>query len=144
VVVVWTGRPDGGGRPGMTGREAALPLMFDVFDLLQSGGRPAEPETLHVAPDALQQMANADAAPPRLLFPPDGARLQLDAFGPQTPGLSLSALGRGVRWYVDGAPILSDGATGQTLWRPRAPGFYSLAAVDDGGRRVLAHVRVER
>ena len=34
AVVVWTGRPDGGGRPGMTGYRAALPLLFDIFDML--------------------------------------------------------------------------------------------------------------
>ena len=30
VVVVWTGRADGGARGGLTGRDAALPLLFDV------------------------------------------------------------------------------------------------------------------
>ena len=142
VVVVWTGRPDGGGRAGMTGRAAALPLMFDVFDLLQTASRPSAPETLHIAPDALQQMASQDDAPPRMLFPPDGARLQLDRFGPKAPGLALSALGHKVSWYVDGAPIAGNGATGQTLWRPSAPGFYSLAAVDVNGKRAEAHVRI--
>ena len=31
VVGVWTGNCDGEGRPGLTGTEAAAPLMFDVF-----------------------------------------------------------------------------------------------------------------
>jgi penicillin-binding protein 1C len=29
VVIVWTGRADGGARGGLTGREAALPMLFD-------------------------------------------------------------------------------------------------------------------
>ena len=144
AVVVWTGRPDGGGRPGMTGREAALPLLFEVFDLLQASSSPAAPETLHVAPSALQQMAGMDDAPPRLVFPPDGARLQLDRFGASGPGLALAAQGREVRWYVDGAPVALDHATGQTIWRPLSPGFYRLEAVDAAQRRVVARVQVER
>ena len=36
VVCVWVGNADGEGRPGLTGIEAAAPLMFDVFRLLPS------------------------------------------------------------------------------------------------------------
>ncbi|MBL3656257.1 penicillin-binding protein 1C [Fulvivirga sediminis] len=34
VVGVWVGNADGEGRPGLTGVEAAAPIMFDIFDLL--------------------------------------------------------------------------------------------------------------
>lgn len=34
VVGVWTGNADGEGRPGLTGTEAAAPLMFDIFSQL--------------------------------------------------------------------------------------------------------------
>ncbi|MCX2746050.1 penicillin-binding protein 1C [Mangrovivirga sp. M17] len=34
VVGVWIGNADGEGRPGLTGVEAAAPLMFEIFDLL--------------------------------------------------------------------------------------------------------------
>ena len=36
VVAVWVGNADGEGRPGLVGAYAAAPLMFDVFDLLDS------------------------------------------------------------------------------------------------------------
>ena len=36
VIVVWTGRADGGARAGLTGREAALPLLFDAADLIDA------------------------------------------------------------------------------------------------------------
>jgi penicillin-binding protein 1C len=144
VVVVWTGRPDGGARPGMTGRDAALPLLFDVFDSLRGASRSSAPETLRAAPEALQQMAQSVEAAPRVLFPPDGARLQLDTFGTGSPGLSLAAQGRGVHWYVDGTPLAINTATGQTLWRPPAPGFYRLAAVDETGRGAFTRVRIAR
>nr|WP_238354468.1 penicillin-binding protein 1C [Fulvivirga marina] len=34
VVGIWVGNADGEGRPGLTGLQAAAPLMFDVFDIL--------------------------------------------------------------------------------------------------------------
>ena len=34
VVGTWVGNADGEGRPGLTGVQAAAPLMFDVFDVL--------------------------------------------------------------------------------------------------------------
>ncbi len=37
VVAVWVGNADGEGRPGLTGLNAAAPIMFDVFDLLPAG-----------------------------------------------------------------------------------------------------------
>jgi penicillin-binding protein 1C len=33
AIIVWTGRADGGARGGLTGRDAALPLLFDVADV---------------------------------------------------------------------------------------------------------------
>ena len=35
AVGVWVGNADGEGRPGLTGTEAAAPLMFDIFSLLE-------------------------------------------------------------------------------------------------------------
>ncbi len=34
VVAVWAGNADGEGRPGLTGIQAAAPLMFDIFEIL--------------------------------------------------------------------------------------------------------------
>ncbi|MFN6944470.1 MAG: penicillin-binding protein 1C [Cytophagaceae bacterium] len=36
VVAVWAGNADGEGRPGLTGIDAAGPLLFDIFKLLKS------------------------------------------------------------------------------------------------------------
>jgi len=146
VVAVWTGRPDGGGRPGYTGREAALPLLFDVFDRLQNTNiAPAlDQDALDEAPSGLQQMAGEFDLPPRLEFPLDGAVLHLDAAGPPDPGFALAAQGRGLHWFVGGAPLRTDALTGQTLWRPHAAGFYRVEAVDEAGQRSVARVRVAR
>ncbi|MEJ7645056.1 MAG: penicillin-binding protein 1C [Chryseolinea sp.] len=39
VVGVWVGNADGEGRPGLTGTDAAAPLMFDIFSTLNSTKR---------------------------------------------------------------------------------------------------------
>ncbi len=44
VVGVWVGNADGEGRPGLTGSTAAAPLLFELFDLLDSGPWFARPE----------------------------------------------------------------------------------------------------
>jgi penicillin-binding protein 1C len=139
TVVVWTGRPDGGARPGMTGREAALPLLFKVFDLLEGGLSPAQDLPLEAAPPALARMAPG-AGGPQLIFPPDGAAVLVDGFGPGSRGLALAARGDNLRWYVDGTPVRE--TDGQSVWRPDYPGFYRIVAMDEQGRQASARVRI--
>ena len=40
TIAVWVGRPDNGPTPGLIGREAAAPILFDAFERL---GRDVEP-----------------------------------------------------------------------------------------------------
>lgn len=44
AVGVWVGNADGEGRPGLTGTDAAAPLMFDIFSGLPSGPWFSQPE----------------------------------------------------------------------------------------------------
>ena len=44
TVAVWTGNADGEGRPGLTGVQAAAPLLFALFDLLPTGTEFLPPE----------------------------------------------------------------------------------------------------
>jgi penicillin-binding protein 1C len=139
TVAVWTGRPDGGARPGMTGREAALPLLFEVFDLLEANAPRAQTLAPQIAPPALTQIDDARGGP-QLLFPPDGASVMVDGYGGKSRGLALAARGDNVRWYIDGQPLAE--ANGQVVWRPDYPGFYKVAAVDGRGRQATARVRI--
>ena len=43
VVGVWVGNADGEGRPGLTGTDAAAPVMFDIFSQLPESGWFREP-----------------------------------------------------------------------------------------------------
>jgi penicillin-binding protein 1C len=44
AVGVWAGNADGEGRPGLTGTEAAAPLMFDIFSQLDAGAWFEQPQ----------------------------------------------------------------------------------------------------
>jgi penicillin-binding protein 1C len=142
AIVVWTGRADGGARGGLTGRDAALPLLFDVADVI--GGPAAAPRPIapKSAPGALQRL-RAVSDGPRLIFPPDGATVQVDAVGPDARGLVMAAGGEDLTWYVAGQPLAADPVSGKVIWRPAAPGFYRLRVVDGQGRAASARVRIK-
>ncbi|WP_332765020.1 penicillin-binding protein 1C [Phenylobacterium sp.] len=142
VIVVWTGRADGGARGGLTGRDAALPLLFDVADQLDAPASAPRPIAPRAAPQALERLEQADQGP-RLIFPPDGSTVQVEAFGPDARGLVLAAGGEDLAWYVEGAPLATDPVSGRTVWRPKGPGFYRLTVVDTQGRKASARVRVK-
>jgi penicillin-binding protein 1C len=142
VIIVWTGRADGGARGGLTGREAALPMLFDAADIL-SAPRTAPPRiSPRSAPGALTALERPDRGP-NLIFPPDGATVQVEAFGPASRGLVLAAGGEGLNWYVGGRPLGVDPVSGRTIWRPATAGFYELTVVDRDGREARAKVRIK-
>jgi penicillin-binding protein 1C len=142
VILVWTGRADGGARGGLTGRDAALPLLFDVADLLDTPASAPRPIAPKQAPGALTRLDRV-AEGPRLIFPPDGSTVRVEGYGPADRGLVLAAGGENLTWYVDGAPLAPDPVSGRVVWKPRGPGFYRLTVVDPEGRTARAKVRIK-
>jgi penicillin-binding protein 1C len=142
AIIVWTGRADGGARGGLTGRDAALPLLFDVADVINAPAIAPRPIAPKAAPGALQRLRPAGEGP-RLIFPPDGATVQVDSVGPASRGLVMAAGGEDLTWYVAGQPLASDPVSGKVIWRPDAPGFYRLKVVDAEGRAASARVRIK-
>jgi penicillin-binding protein 1C len=147
AVVVWTGRADGAPRAGVTGREGALPVLFDAFDAIaratparSSGPSLRAPEDTERTPPAPMAHFDRDNQPPHILFPPNGAEVWSDD---EHRDFVLAAEGRGkLTWYADGQP-LGRNIAGQPVWRPAAPGFYTLAVVDAEGRTSKARVRIK-
>ncbi|MBL4539690.1 MAG: penicillin-binding protein 1C [Oceanicaulis sp.] len=142
TIIVWSGRADGAPRSGLTGRAAALPVLFRMFDLVEqfdpspASLRLAERETVD-APPTLERFA-ADAAP-HILFPPDGAEVWADRAG---RGFVLAAQSsQAVTWYADGQPVERN-AVGDAVWVPGARGFYEIEAVDMQGRATRSRVRI--
>jgi penicillin-binding protein 1C len=133
VAGVWVGRPDGTPIPGLTGRDAALPVLAKLFALLPEA--PLERATIRA--DAVPAALGTD--PLRLLFPPPGAILAEGA-GPVV--LRVAGGRRPLTFLVDGAPIARDAARRELGWLPPGPGFYRIAVMDAEGALVAADVRV--
>jgi len=143
VIIVWTGRADGGARAGLTGRDAALPLLFDAADVVGAPASAPRPIAPKGAPQALQQLRPAGGEGPRLIFPPDGATVQVESVGPAARGLVMAAGGEDLSWYVDGRPLAADPVSGRVVWPPGASGFYRLRVVAGQGRAAAARFRLK-
>lgn len=157
TVAVWVGRPDGASTPGLVGRLAAAPILFDAFARLGATRAPFK-----AAPPGVIRATGAELPPPlkrfresnvetaqgpfleprvAIAFPPDRAEVATEADAP----LQLKASG-GVlplTWLIDGAPIRSDPRAREVVWQPDGPGFVKLSVIDAKGRvdRVTVRLR---
>jgi penicillin-binding protein 1C len=161
TVAVWVGRADGTATPGLTGRGAAAPVLFDIFALLNEADMPAEPPKgaliaktgelpmrLRYFDARLREAASGrsvSAPPVRIAFPPDGAELALQKLSSGAPApMPLKADGGALplTWLVEGRPV--DGRAGrrQLLWEPDGRGFVDIVVVDAKGRRDRVQARI--
>ena len=154
TVGVWVGRPDGSPVPGLVGRASAAPILFDAF--ARSGHAPAplppSPKGALFAasaklPPPLQRFGRADGSnvsPPRIMFPPDGARLELAAGRPVDPVALKIAGGSGpLTVMVNGVPIPSVGGSRALFFQPDGPGFVRLTVMDARGAADSVMVRLQ-
>ena len=140
TVVIWVGRPDGGPRPGVTGRKAAAPLLFDIvgdLDVPKTGI-----ETRFDKAASLARIATPDDAGPQIIFPPKDTEIAVKAFGAKARGVTLLAeTSHGpARLYVNGQPVPKQREG--YIWHPKGPGFYQLSAVDNRGKAAQSSFRV--
>ncbi len=157
IVGVWVGHPDGSPRPGRDGRGTAAPLMFAVFDQIEGNRgleidlRPAGPMVAAAIPQAHRSLTprgagpgEIDGKPLRILFPPDGATVELRPAASGYVPVPLEAEGGAgpLAWHADGAPIGIVEGEASGRWTPDARGFVRLSVVDGRGRVAVAHVRL--
>jgi penicillin-binding protein 1C len=160
TVAVWVGRPDGAATPGLVGRVAAAPILFDAFARLSERRTP-----LDAPPSGAVQVASGSDLPPPLkrfresrreltqgpyleppvhiAFPPDRAELEV-ALEEEEPVLLKASGGvLPLTWLIDGAPIKSDPRARQVVWQPGGRGFAKLSVIDAKGRvdRVTVRLR---
>ncbi len=147
--------------PGLTGRTAAAPILFDAFARLggepEPVARPAHalvatsatlpPPLRHIRKDQPKTVAATASAPLRIAYPPEGARVDLGfrAEGADLGALALKAQG-GVlplTWLVNGAPVGQASPRRQSLWRPDGAGFARVSVIDATGATDSVTVRVE-
>ena len=146
TVVAWIGRADGAPRPGVTGRQAAAPLLFDTFDMLarfeNDRGQDIELDE-EVSPMMVRFSPNAGTAAPEIVFPRNGVELYASQDA-DARGFALAARGgaKSYRWYVEGEAVSLEPLSGRAVWRPERGGFYDVVVVDGEGRRAQSKVRV--
>ncbi len=139
VVIVWVGRPDGGPRPGVTGRDAAAPLLFEIAnDLPYKSAK----KSLRVENRTTEKLASADEAAPVILFPADGTEIAISDFGEDSEGVDLviQSAYENPRLYVDDKPV--ERTRHGFRFLPDAPGFYNLVVVDKKGHKTRGTFRV--
>jgi penicillin-binding protein 1C len=161
TIAVWVGRPDNGPTPGLIGRQAAAPILFDAFARLGREIEPIRPPKgvlrvaasaelppplRHLRKDAPKTIAATAAPPLKIAFPPDGARIDLGlSDGGREESLALKALGGALplTWFVNGAPIGEPDQRRQSLWRPDGAGFARVSVIDAKGASDSILVRLE-
>ena len=162
AVAVWVGRPDGAATPGLAGRTAAAPLLFDAFARLSTRRTP-----LASAPSGALVVAGTDLPPPlkrfreardetvasasgdflepavQIAFPPD--RAELDVGDGDGTGVVVKAEGGALplTWLVDGVPIESDPVRREAELPAAARGFHKLSVIDAKGRADRVTIRLK-
>jgi penicillin-binding protein 1C len=156
TIGVWVGRPDGAPVPGLVGRSAAAPILFDAF--ARAGVTPAPlarapkgaivsaadrlpPPLQHFSPDVAPGAARER---PRIMFPPDGARLELAGGAAPDPVAVKIAGGRGaLTVMVNGVPLPHRRGRHTLFFRPDGPGFVRLTIMDARGLSDSVMVRLQ-
>lgn len=155
TVGVWVGRPDGAPVPGLVGRASAAPILFEAF--ARSGAAPAAlPRAPRGAifaasnklPPPLQRFGitgpREAAEAPRIMFPPDGARLEIAAGAQPDPVALKISGGRGpLTVLVNGVPATAASGRGTLFFQPDGPGFVRLTVMDARGATDSVTVRLQ-
>jgi penicillin-binding protein 1C len=160
VLGVWVGRADASAVPGLSGYVSAAPILFDGF--VRSGlaavPLPAQPagvlrprsEDLPVTlarfgPVGGPSVAGVSESAPRIVFPPDGARVDLAASTDQQSPLVLKLQGGRApfRWLANGKPLVGLDRTRTATWQPDGAGYSTLTVIDAAGRAASVKVFVE-
>ncbi len=158
TIGVWVGRPDGAPVPGLIGRTAAAPILFDAFARtgLAPARLPRAPKGAIVAangklPPPLQRfrqdtlLAGEASSRPRIMFPPNGARLELARTNGETDPVPLKIAGGSgaLTVLVNGVPLATDGGKRTLFFAPDGPGFLRLTVTDAKGAADSVTVRVQ-
>jgi penicillin-binding protein 1C len=158
VIGVWIGRADNGAIPGLSGYKSAAPVLFDAFKkagvaIVALPRAPAGALRLTEAelPVSLKRFANtrsglisinAREAAPQIVYPPQGAEVEVGLASGDPMPLSLKLQGGRppFRWLANGI-ALPDSTRKRTYdWRPDGAGFSTLTVIDADGRAATVRV----
>ena len=159
TIGVWVGRPDGAPVPGIVGRTAAAPILFDAF--ARTGKLPAAlpkpPKGTLVASNAklplplrryrpVGELVRTDGErAPHIQFPLDGSRI--DASGDGTSSVAMPVKVAGgvlpITMLVNGVAVGELGSRRQRLIDSPGPGFARLTVIDAKGAADTVVIRVQ-
>ena len=160
TIGVWVGRPDGAPVPGLVGRTAAAPILFDAF--ARTGKLPMP---LVKAPKSVLTASNAKLPLPlrrfrpagdllrngseqalRIQFPLNGSRIDATVAG-QTEASQLPVKVAGgvlpLTMLVNGVSVGEIDSRRQRLVDPPGPGFVRLTVMDATGAADTVVVRIQ-
>jgi penicillin-binding protein 1C len=158
TIGVWIGRPDGTPVTGLLGRTAAAPILFDAF--ARTGDKPTP---LLPAPKAALFAASGKLPPPlrqfratglaadsgqpalRILYPPNGSRIEFATIAGKSDPLALKVAGgvEPLTVLVNGLPAETRGRRRTLFVDPDGPGFVRLTVIDAKGSSDSVMVRLQ-
>ena len=160
TIGVWVGRPDGAPVPGLVGRTAAAPILFDAF--ARTGKLPAAlpkpPKGALVASNAKLPLplrrfrpvgelvrTGAEQAP-RIQFPLNGSRIDVDrGNGGKFSAMPVKVAGGvlPITMLVNGVSVGEIDSRRQRLVEPPGPGFARLTVIDAVGAADTVVIRIQ-
>ena len=160
TIGVWVGRPDGAPVPGLIGRAAAAPILFDA--LARTGKQPAP---LPKAPKGALTASNAklplplrrframgelvrtgSEQPLHIQFPLNGSRIDVDRTdGADVTPMPVRVAGGALPMtvLVNGRSVGQIDGRRQRLINPPGPGFARVTVIDAAGAADTVVVRIQ-
>jgi len=160
TIGVWVGRPDGAPVPGLIGRTAAAPILFDAFARTGKipAGLPKAPKGVLVANNAKLPLplrrfrplgelvrTGSDLAP-HIQFPLNGSRIDVDRTNDGQSATMPVKVAGGVlplTVLVNGISAGDIDSRRQRLIDPPGPGFARLTVIDATGAADTVVIRVQ-
>jgi penicillin-binding protein 1C len=160
TIGVWVGRPDGAPVPGLVGRTAAAPILFDAF--ARSGklpvALPKPPKGALVASNAKlplplrrfravgELVRSGGEQAPHIQFPLNGSRIDVDRSGGAQFSMMPVKVAGGVlpmTMLVNGVSVGEIDGRRQRLVDPPGPGFARLTVIDATGAADTVVIRIQ-
>jgi penicillin-binding protein 1C len=160
TIGVWVGRPDGAPVPGLIGRNAAAPILFDAF--ARSGKAPAPlprppkgtlVDTNARLPSPLRRFRPSgdliragSAQALHIQFPLDGSRVDVDrSDGPEAAAMPVRVSGGvlPITMLLNGRAVGEIDGRRQSLVDPPGPGFARLTVIDATGAADTVVLRIQ-
>jgi penicillin-binding protein 1C len=160
TIGVWAGRPDGAPVPGLVGRTAAAPILFDAF--ARTGklplALPKPPKGALLASNAKLPLPLRRFRPvgelvrtggeraPHIQFPLNGSRIDVAGAGGAQPAAMPVKVAGGVlpmTMLVNGVSVGEIDGRRQRLVEPPGPGFARLTVIDATGAADTVVIRIQ-